>query len=49
MVLAALVDANFQEADEDPYDEEDCERREKAKLFLFKLATKLTNGCRDMI
>ena len=31
------------------YDEEDCERREKAKLFLFKLATKLTNGYRDMI
>lgn len=46
MVLAALVDANFQEADEDPYDDE--ERRSKAKLFLFQLATALTNGYRDM-
>lgn len=48
MVLAALVDANFQEADEDPYDDEDYERRSKAKLFLFQLATALTNGYRNM-
>lgn len=49
MVLAALVDANFQEADEDPYDDEDYERRSKARLFLFQLATTLTNGYRDML
>lgn len=47
MVLDALVDANFQEADEDPYDHEDHERRSAAKLFLFKLATALTNGYRN--
>lgn len=47
MVLDALVDANFQEADEDPYCEEDHERRSAAKLFLFRLATALTNGKRD--
>lgn len=48
MVLAALVDANVQEADEDPYDDEDYERRSKAKLFLFQLATALTSGYRDL-
>ena len=47
MVLDALVDANFQEADEDPYDDEDYERRTAAKLFLFKIATALTNGYRN--
>lgn len=46
-VLDALVDANFQEADEDPYDEEDYERRNQAKTFLFKLATMMTSGHRN--
>ena len=46
-VLDALVDANFQEAEEDPSDEEDYERRSLAKTFLFKLATALTNGHRN--
>lgn len=46
-VLDALVDANFQEAEEDPYDEEDYERRSQAKTFLFKLATMMTNGNRN--
>ena len=47
IVLDALVDANFQEAEEDPYDEEDYERRSIAKTFLFKLATALTQGNRN--
>jgi len=46
-VLDALVDANFQEAEEDPYDDEDHERRSQAKTFLFKLATMMTNGHRN--
>lgn len=47
MVLDALVDANLQKADIDEYDSEDYERRNNAKLFLFKLASALTNGNRD--
>ncbi len=47
IVLDALVDANFQEAEEDPYDEEDYERRSIAKTFLFKLAMALTQGNRN--
>lgn len=46
-LLDALVDANFQEADEMLDADEEYERVSVAKLFLFKLATKLTNGYRD--
>jgi hypothetical protein len=46
MVLDALVDANFQEADEGD-DDEEHERQDAAKLFLFNLATALTNGHRN--
>ena len=49
MLLDALVDANVQEADEDPYSEDDAERTSAAKGFLFQLATKLTNGYRDKL
>lgn len=48
MLLDALVDANMQEADEDGSDEE-AERSSAAKIFLFQLATRLTNGYRDKI
>lgn len=46
VVLDALVDCNFQEADEFD-DEENEERKSSAKLFLFQLATRLTNGYRN--
>lgn len=47
MLLDALVDANFQEADDMSDCDEEHERASAAKLFLFQLATKLTNGYRD--
>lgn len=48
-LLDALVDANFQEADDMPDADEEYERVNAAKLFLFQLATRLTNGYRDKI
>lgn len=47
MLLDALVDANFQEADDMPDTDEEYERVNSAKIFLFPLATKLTNGYRE--
>lgn len=47
MLLDALVDANFQEADDMLDAEEEHERSSAAKMFLWKLATNLTNGYRD--
>lgn len=49
MLLDALVDANFQEADDMSDSDEEHERASSAKLFLFQLATKLTNGYRDKL
>ena len=47
MLLDALVDANFQEADDMPDTDEEYERVNSAKIFLFQIATKLTNGYRE--
>ena len=47
MLLDALVDANFQEADDMSDADEEYERANAAKIFLFQLATKLTNGYRE--
>lgn len=47
MLLDALVDANFQEADDMLDADEEYERVNAAEIFLFQLATKLTNGYRD--
>jgi hypothetical protein len=46
-LLDALVDANFQEAEDGSDSDEEYERVSAAKLFFFKLATKLTNGYRE--
>lgn len=48
-LLDALVDANFQEADDMLDSDEEHERASAAKLFLFQLATRLTNGYRDKL
>jgi hypothetical protein len=47
IVLDALVDANLQDSDEYFETDQEYERVASAKLFLFKLATALTNGHRD--
>ena len=48
-LLDALVDANFQEADDGLDADEEYKRVSAAKLFLFQLATRLTNGYRNKI
>jgi len=48
-LLDALVDANFQEADDGLDADEEYQRVNAAKIFLFQLATRLTNGYRDKI
>ena len=45
-VLDALVDYNHQEAYEDDSSDEEQDIKSQASLFLFMLATALTNGSR---